>query len=215
MKITYLVNDLIHVYGLANLPLPEPRAIALRLLEEAVELALACGASSADVHMSVQDALSNEHMKQPNMNRNVGQVADQSEITGELADVGLLWSFVQRLAAVYDNELVDAAGVKVERLRKAQRDGTLGWTADGRFYRNKWPVSTVEGAPTHPSRPTEVNPMGQNKGKFQGQDVTIVRPARQGDQGFDAAKGEQVIVKVSDGKEQTVAKSEVQSGESA
>ena len=54
-----------------------------------------------------------------------------------------------------------------------------------------------------------------NKGKYQGQDVTVVRPAKQGDQGFDAAKGEQVIVKGSDGKEQTVAKSEVQSSDTA
>lgn len=137
MKITYLVNDLIHVYSLAQLPMPEPRAIALRLLEETVELALACGASPADVHTSVHDAVHNEHLKDPSKGFHENHVADQSEITGELADVGLLWGFVQRLAAVYDNELVDAAGLKVERLRKAQRDDTLRWTADGRFYRLK------------------------------------------------------------------------------
>jgi hypothetical protein len=189
------------------------RAISLRLLEETVELCLACGASANDVHDSVHDALSNEHRKNPTMNYHAGTVADQSEITGELADVALLQAFTQRLAAVYDDELLTSAQAKIERLLKAQRDGMLRWTADGRFYRNNSNPSTVEDAPPA-GRANGGYPMGQGTGKYKGQAVQIVRAAKQGDQGFDAAKGEQVVIKGSDGKEQTVAKSEVQAEQS-
>lgn len=47
-----------------------------------------------------------------------------------------------------------------------------------------------------------------NKGTYQGQSVEIVRPARQGDKNFNAS-AEQVIIKLSDGSEKTVAKNEV------
>jgi hypothetical protein len=215
MRIDDLVDDLIQIYALAKLPIPESRAIALRLLEETVELCLACGASPADVSASIHDALKNEHEKHPEVGFNDSVVANQSEIIGELADTALLQRFTQRLSATFDDELLTAADGKIKRLTKAQRNGTLRWTADGRFYRNKSATSTVEDAPAHPGRSAEVFPMTQNKGKYQGQDVQIVRPAKQGDQGFDAAKGDQVVIKGSDGKEKTVSKSEVQSGESA
>ena len=45
--------------------------------------------------------------------------------------------------------------------------------------------------------------------KYQNQEVKV-RPARQGDKGFDQAKGEQVVVTMPDGSERTVPKSEVQ-----
>jgi hypothetical protein len=213
MNINYLVNDLIQVYALAKLPLPEPRAIALRLLEENVELALACGASPADVHTSVHNAVHNEHLKDPSKGFHDGHVADQSEITGELADTALLQAFVQRLAAVENHELLDAAGAKIVRLLNAQNAGTLRWTADGRFYRNKTPFSTVEDAPG-PSGPVNgVDPM--NKGTYQGQTVQIVRAAKQGDQGYNASIGEQVVIKGDDGKEKTVAKKDVTAEQSA
>lgn len=215
ITIQVLVNDLMQVYANAKLPMPEPRAIALRLIEETVELCLACGASPADVHTAVHNAVHNEHLKDPTKGFHDGHVANQSEITGELADTALLQGYVQRLAAVYEHELLDAAQAKIERLLKAQRDGNLRWTADGRFYRNNSNPSTVEDA--RPAGPANGgHPMGQGKGKYQGQNVEIVRPAKQGDQGYDAANpNEQVVIKGADGKEKAVAKSEVQSSESA
>jgi hypothetical protein len=46
------------------------------------------------------------------------------------------------------------------------------------------------------------------KGKYQGQDVTVLRPARQGDKDFNASV-EQVVIKTADGSEKTVAKNDV------
>jgi hypothetical protein len=53
---------------------------------------------------------------------------------------------------------------------------------------------------------------GPNKGNWQGQGVVIVRPAKEGDPDFDPTLGigEQVIIKLSDGSEQTVARKEVE-----
>lgn len=44
--------------------------------------------------------------------------------------------------------------------------------------------------------------------KYQGKDVQS-RPAKDGDKGFDASKGEQVVVTLPDGTEKVVAKAEV------
>ena len=45
--------------------------------------------------------------------------------------------------------------------------------------------------------------------KYQGKEVKSSRPAKQGDPGFDASKGEQVVITLQDGSEKTVLKSEV------
>lgn len=45
--------------------------------------------------------------------------------------------------------------------------------------------------------------------QYQGKDVTVTRPARQGDKGFIAAAGEQVLVRLEDGSEKVVPKDEV------
>ena len=45
--------------------------------------------------------------------------------------------------------------------------------------------------------------------KYQNQDVTVVRDAKEGDAGFDADKGAQVVIRMPDGSEKTVLKSEV------
>lgn len=52
---------------------------------------------------------------------------------------------------------------------------------------------------------------GNIKGKWQDVDVEIVKPAQQGDAGFDPmlAIGSQVIVKFSDGSEKTVLRSDI------
>lgn len=44
--------------------------------------------------------------------------------------------------------------------------------------------------------------------RYQGKTVQS-RPAKEGDQGFDASKGEQVVITLADGTEKTVAKAEV------
>jgi hypothetical protein len=54
-----------------------------------------------------------------------------------------------------------------------------------------------------------------NKGTYQGQTVQIVRAAKQGDQGYNASIGEQVVIKGDDGKEKTVAKKDVTAEQSA
>jgi hypothetical protein len=130
-----LTEELYQVYTDAKVDLPEPKAIALRLIEEAVELCLAAGASPADISTSIYDALRNEHAKHPERGFNEGKREDQRELAGELADVRLLTNFCQLLAFIPDVEVFDNAKFKLHRLRQAQRDGTLHWTEDGRFYR--------------------------------------------------------------------------------
>jgi len=44
---------------------------------------------------------------------------------------------------------------------------------------------------------------------YQGKQVKIVRPAKDGDQGFVASSGEQVIIKGDDGREMAVPKNQV------
>lgn len=53
---------------------------------------------------------------------------------------------------------------------------------------------------------------GENKGKWQGQGVVIVRPAKEGDPGFDPTLGigEQVIIRLGDGSEKTVIADDVE-----
>jgi hypothetical protein len=49
-------------------------------------------------------------------------------------------------------------------------------------------------------------------GKWQGQDVTIVRPVKQGDEGFDPSLGigEQVVIQLLDGSEKTVLRHDIE-----
>jgi hypothetical protein len=47
------------------------------------------------------------------------------------------------------------------------------------------------------------------KATYQSQQVTVVRPARQGDPGYDAKAGEQVLIKLADATEKAVPKAEV------
>jgi hypothetical protein len=49
--------------------------------------------------------------------------------------------------------------------------------------------------------------------KYQNKEVKIVRPAKQGDAGFVATSGEQVVIKGDDGKEIAVPKAQVQDNE--
>ena len=65
-------------------------------------------------------------------------------------------------------------------------------------------------APPAPSgKSNEAREMDKKETRYQGQKVEVVRPARQGDKGFNPSGGEQVVIKLSDGSERTVAKSDV------
>jgi hypothetical protein len=50
---------------------------------------------------------------------------------------------------------------------------------------------------------------------YQGKQVKIVRPAKEGDQGFVAGSAEQVIIKGDDGREVAVPKNQVQDQDQA
>ena len=45
--------------------------------------------------------------------------------------------------------------------------------------------------------------------KYQGKNVTTLRPARQGDHGFDANKRDQILIRHEDNTEKVVERSEV------
>jgi hypothetical protein len=51
------------------------------------------------------------------------------------------------------------------------------------------------------------------KATYQSKSVTIVRPAKQGDPGFNANLGKQLVIKLADGTEKTVAETEVTEAE--
>ncbi len=46
--------------------------------------------------------------------------------------------------------------------------------------------------------------------QWKGQPIQSMREAHQGDPGFDQAKGQQVVIRLQDGTEKTVLRSEVQ-----
>jgi hypothetical protein len=131
------VRRIFEVYKLKDLPMPAPRAFALRLLEEAVELALICGASVKDTYASFQGALSNEQQKNPNRRFEDESLGTPSEIGGEIADVSLLAKATMAVAGVADDTIEILATAKVDRLCNAAFNGTLHFEADGRFYRRQ------------------------------------------------------------------------------
>jgi hypothetical protein len=50
---------------------------------------------------------------------------------------------------------------------------------------------------------------------YKGQTVTVVRPAKDGDDGFDKHKGAQSLIKLKDGTEKVVATTDVATGKPA
>jgi len=116
---------------------PAPRALALRLMEEAVELAMACGASAEDVNISVGESLKNEQVKDLSRTYDEKRIASHEEIVGEVADVGILLSVTSMLAKTMTDEVMDAARAKVDRLLEAKANGDLIIKPDGRFYRRR------------------------------------------------------------------------------
>jgi hypothetical protein len=116
---------------------PADRAFALRALEEAVELALACGASVRDAHSSVEIAFRNERIKNVDREYDEERIKAKYDIAGEIADVCLLALCVARVDNISDKLIESSAYYKVERLRKASEDGELVFTSDGRFYPRK------------------------------------------------------------------------------
>jgi hypothetical protein len=120
--------------------LPEPRAVAYRLLEETVELAIECGLGTGSIHAAVNDAITNEATK---LNVLPSELVDQEPdyrpsplaLAGELADVKLLAGWCGRVGNVNPNAILNAAYEKIVRLEEAARAGELFVSADGRFYR--------------------------------------------------------------------------------
>jgi hypothetical protein len=123
------------VYVARKVKIPTPRAFALRLLEEAVELALACGASVKDTHVTVEAAVENEQRKDAGREYEAQRIESDAEIAGEIADVCLLAACTAAVANITDESVAEAARKKVDRLEAAAADGTLHFTPDGRFYR--------------------------------------------------------------------------------
>jgi hypothetical protein len=125
----------IALYDTVKRSLPKPRAFALRLLEEAVELALACGASPKDAFASFHAALVHEQLKDPERDYAAERINGAEAIAAEIADVCLLAAATAAVADITDDKVEAAAIVKVERLNKAAVEGTLDFAPDGRFYR--------------------------------------------------------------------------------
>ena len=136
---TYYIDtclwDIFRVYEIKKVSPPKPRAAALRLVEEAVELALESGASAQDVYASCSGALHNEQEKHPDRPYATEFVGTTESIAAEVADVVLLAAMTAAVAGVTDHDVEMAARRKVSRLIAAAEDGTLHITDDGRFYR--------------------------------------------------------------------------------
>jgi len=144
-RLDVALERLFAIYGRQGVPIAKPRAFALRLLEEAVELALACGASVGDTHSSVVMALTNEQKKDPRRDYDEERVETYWEIAGELADICVLTAATASVANVIEDDVELAIRAKIDRLEAAAHAGMLHFTADGRFYRR----STEKTKPAH------------------------------------------------------------------
>lgn len=125
------------IYVNCKVQSPKPHVFALRLLEEAVELCLAAGASVREIDMSVKAAKTSEHNKEPDRAYDLARVESSHDIAGEIADVVLLASITALSAEVSDADVVTAAAVKTKRLAGAAMAGTLYFDPMGKFYRRK------------------------------------------------------------------------------
>ncbi len=128
------VHGILGVYADAGIS-PAPRAIALRALEECVELALECGASVRDVFVSLQVSLGNEQLKDPSRGYDEHRIGSPDAICSEIADVSLLVATTAERIGLTDSMVQKAASFKVSRLRVSFKTGNLHFTEDGRFYR--------------------------------------------------------------------------------
>lgn len=127
------------VLALSN-PAPERRhhiaRLGGRMIEEAVELALACGSTPADIAIHVLDALHNEARKAGCYPSQIGNdsVTDGERIV-ELADMDVMLDTIRELSGFSSQKIQRAAERKVRKLERAHAYGELK-IVDGIFYLN-------------------------------------------------------------------------------
>jgi hypothetical protein len=136
-ELDYYARRILRLYEERGITRPAPRAFALRALEEAVELALACGATIRDAHDAVEDAFRSERVKHSERGYDDAVVEPPRAIASEVADVSLLLRCTALVVGEesLDDMIEEQANFKVTRLVAASKDGTLHFTKDGRFYR--------------------------------------------------------------------------------
>ena len=110
-----------------------------RLLEEAVETALDCGLSAAEVQSHVMDALYNEARKRACYPSAIkGARADQAAVTGELGDMVAIVQYIRHIAGISPEDVNAAAEAKLAKLRAKLASGEL-YVIDGLMYSYKSP----------------------------------------------------------------------------
>lgn len=108
-----------------------------RLLEEAVETALDCGLSAAEVQAHVMDAIHNEARKRACYPSAIaGARADQDAITGELGDMAGIIQYIRHIAGITPEDVDAAAEAKLAKLRARLASGEL-YVIDGLMYSYK------------------------------------------------------------------------------
>lgn len=127
------IEDIYHREGWS---LPGLPAVALRLLDEVVELCLASGLGSGTILEGVADALSREAAKTgTQVSGLVGTEAIYEDVVDELADVSLQALWATWRSGVHGPAVRAAARRKVAALEHEAREGTLDVRADGIFRR--------------------------------------------------------------------------------
>lgn len=122
-----------------GIPLPKPRYLAKRLLEEAAELVLACGGTPGDVLLAAADAIASECQKRDDRYPSEVEPLDvrKGEILGEVADVQMLLDLIRDVANLNPDDVEWALGTKEQTLRKAWDRGQIYVTKNRIFYRRK------------------------------------------------------------------------------
>ena len=111
-----------------------------RLLEETVELVLACGLPVEKIFLHVMDAIHNESLKAGRFPSEIrDRRADHAEVVGEFADVDLIHDYLRHIARVTPEEMQAAALAKVDKMEAARDAGTLT-VIDGLMYTKRAPA---------------------------------------------------------------------------
>lgn len=120
-------------------PLPKPRAAALRLLDEAVELCLVTGSGTQEIMAEVADVVHHEALKHhgtlPSQLSRFWNPGSPAAVMEELADMVIQTSWVIRRDGRDDSHVLWVMEEKIAKLERAETDGTLTCTGDGRLYR--------------------------------------------------------------------------------
>lgn len=128
-------KSLMALYETRKVDLPTAGAVAGRLIEEMVELCLACNTSSAEILLHVADALANEARKAgcfPS-ELSIERPLSFDDIETEIADVGLWLKLLQDLAAIKDSDIQKKEDIKLDVLFNER----LYVSPSNLFYRQK------------------------------------------------------------------------------